>query len=326
MTTCPCRASGSCKGSTKLRHWLLRILLWLFAILLPPVVAAQEASVWIVLSEAGGAYAEAGNALRGELAERKIDARLGIWPDFAGNATRPQLIVTVGTTAFRAIAEDAPRGSAVAAVPVLATFLPRALYETLSPKLRGPSSAIWLDQPLSRFLDLIRLTMPDRRQIGVLLGPESAPLASQLAKAAGARGLQLVTAQVAAEPELYPALRSVLNEADVLLALPDARVFNTGTLQNILITTYRQRVPVVAFAPGYVRAGATLALFASPEQVANQAANIARAVLNGRPMPAPQAATDFSLVVNDRVARSLGLGVDSTTDVAEAIRRQEGQR
>lgn len=322
----PRRPPGRCKGSTKLRHWLLPTLLWLFAVLVSPVCAAQEAGVWIALSETGGAYAEAGNALRAELAERRIDSRLGTWQDAVTGGVRPQLIITVGAGAYRAIVEDAQRGGTVAGVPVLATFLPRSLYESLSSKLQAPNSAIWLDQPLSRFVDLIRLTMPDRRRLGVLLGSESTPLAAQLSKVASARGLQVVTAHVSTEPELYPALRNVLVDADVLLALPDARVFNTGTLQNILITTYRQRVPVIAFAPGYVRAGATMALFVSPEQVASQAATVARSVLNGRPMPAPQSATDFSVLVNERVARSLGLNVGSGTDVAETMRRQEGQR
>jgi putative tryptophan/tyrosine transport system substrate-binding protein len=292
--------------------------------------AAEDATVWLALSEAGGPYAEAANVIRDELAgmsQRRVDVRVGTWQSLvAPGGKPPQLIVTIGAAAFRGIVEDGHRGGALDGVPVLATLVPRALYESLSAKTRSPISGVFLDQPLSRFLDLLRLAMPERKHIGVLVGAESAPFVAQLTKAAASRGLQLSTVPVASDEDLYPALRSVLNDADVLLALPDARVYNTGSLQNILITTYRQRVPMVAFAPGYVRAGATLALFSSPSQSGVQTANIVKVFLGGRGLPAPQVAGDFSVAVNDRVARSLGLSIDDGAALAEALKRQEGQR
>jgi putative ABC transport system substrate-binding protein len=291
---------------------------------------AEDVGVWIALSESGGPYAEAAGALRDDLtasSPRRADVRVGPWQDMlAASGKPPQLVVTVGAAAFRGLIEDAQRGGALANVPVLAILVPRAFYESLSSKARAPTSAVFLDQPINRYLDLLRLAMPERKRIGVLLGPESAPLSAALAKAAAARGLQLITAQVGSDDELYPALRNVLTDAEVLLALPDARVFNTGSLQNILITTYRQRVPMVAFAPGYVRAGATLALYCSPAQAASQAAAAVRAFIGGRGLPAPQPAGDFSVAVNDRVARSLGLSVDDAAGLADSLRRQEAQR
>jgi putative tryptophan/tyrosine transport system substrate-binding protein len=292
--------------------------------------AAEEASIWLALSEAGGPYAEAANAMRDELAAmspRRADIRVGHWQSLlAAPGKPPQLVVTIGAAAYRGVIDDNQRGGSLDGVPVLATLVPRALYEALSAKTRAPTSAVFLDQPVGRFLDLLRMVMPERKHVGVLFGAESAPFAAALAKAASARGLQLSTAHVGGDEELYPALRSVLNDADVLLALPDARVYNTGSLQNILITTYRQRVPVVAFAPGYVRAGATVAVFSSPTQSGVQAAVIVKAFVNGRGLPAPQAAGDFSVAVNDRVARSLGLSIEDASAIADALKRQEGQR
>ena len=291
---------------------------------------AEEAGVWLALSEAGGPYVEAAHALRDELtapATRRAEVRLGAWQELLANPGRPpQLIVTIGAAAFRGVIEDAQRGGAVANVPVLAILVPRAFYESLAGKARAPTSAVLLDQPLGRYLDLLRLAMPERKRLGVLLGAESAQSSTALAKAATARGMQLFVAQVGSDEDLYPALRNVLNDADVLLALPDSRVFNTGSLQNILITTYRQRVPVVAFAPGYVRAGATLALYSSPAQAAAQAAAAVRGFLGGRGLPPPQPATEFSVAVNDRVARSRGLSVDEQSNLGEQLRRQEAQR
>jgi putative tryptophan/tyrosine transport system substrate-binding protein len=169
--------------------------------------------------------------------------------------------------------------------------------------------------------------MPERKKVGVLLGPESAALAPALVKAALARGLRLVTAEVGGDSEeIYPALRSLLAEVDVFLALPDNKVYNASSLQNILISTYRQRVPMVAFASGYVKAGAALALHVSPAQAATQTAAVVKSFLAGRPLPPPREAAEFSLAENERVARSLGVSVDDLTALTETLKRQEAGR
>lgn len=291
---------------------------------------ASETLIWVALTDPGGAYTEAAATLREELGQagRPIELRIAPWQELQGATARPpQLIVTLGAAAFRAMVEQVQRESSLARVPIVAALLPRASYEALAPKGKATTSAVLLDQPLPRYLDLLRLAMPERRKIGVLLGPESAALAPALGKAASSRGLQLVTAQVATDQEdLYPALRTVLGEAEVLLALPDARVFNAGTLQNILITTYRQRVPVVAFSAAYLKAGATLALYASPAQAASQAAGMVRGFLAGRGLPPPQVASEFSVGINERVALSLGLSPGDAASLTDTLRRQEAVR
>ncbi len=294
------------------------------------VRAEDPAGVWVVLSESGGPYVEAATTLRGELSQlpRGGELKVGPWQDFqSATAKPPQLIVTLGAVALRNVLDHALRDASLARVPILAALLPRTSYEALVPKARTGISAVFLDQPVARYLDLLRLAMPERKRVGVLLGPESAALAPVLVKEATARGLRLVTGEVGGDSEeIYPALKSLLAETDVLLALPDNKVFNAGSLQNILITTYRQRVPMVAFSAGYVKAGAAMALHVSPSQAASQAAIAARASLAGRGLPAPQLAADFSVVVNDRVARSLGVTADDPAAITEALKRKEAGR
>lgn len=284
----------------------------------------------MALSESGGPYVEAATTLRGEFSQlpRGGELKVGPWQDFqSAIAKPPQLIITLGAVALRNMLDHAQHETSLARVPILAALLPRASYEALVPKARPGVSAVFLDQPVTRYLDLLRLAMPDRKRVGVLLGPESAALAPVLTKEATARGLRLITGEVGGESEeIYPALKTLLAETDVLLALPDNKVFNASSLQNILITTYRQRVPMVAFSAGYVKAGAAMALHVSPSQAASQAAVAARATLAGRGLPTPQLAADFSVVVNERVARSLGVATDDPAALTEALKRKEASR
>lgn len=309
-----------------MRRYLRLLLLGLLSL---AAAMAWADEVWIALSEDTGSYSEVASRLRDELGSlpRPLDFRISLWQELSRpGAKPPQLIVTLGAAAFRGMVDAGQRDPIRMRIPILAALLPRNSYEALAPRGR-PTSAIFLDQPVGRYFDLLRLVFPERRRVGVILGPDSAGLSTHLGKIAASRGMQLVSAQVSADTnDLYPALRAVLTDAEVLLALPDHHVFNTGSFKNILLATYRQRVPLVAFSEAYVKAGATLALNTSPEQVAHQTALTARTILLGGTLPAPQPALDFTVALNERVAHSLGLAASPPLELAEQLRRQEALR
>ncbi len=291
-----------------------------------PAQAAQR--VWVALAEAGGVHAETAAVLQANL--EGLQVTTGVWNALLNeDGAPPALIVTVGATAFEETLNWlARRPASWERVPVLATLLPRAAYDAQlarGPPLRRPVSAAVLDQPLGRQMALLKRALPERRQLGVLAGPQIRLQLGVLQKEAAARGLRLVAAPAVNAPEeLYPALKLALEGADVLLALPEPLVYNAATLQNILLTTYRARVPLVAFSAAYVKAGAVLAVYSTPAQVARRAVEMVRGWQAGRGWPPPQTPREFAVSVNPRVAASLGLMLDDAADIAEDLRRQEG--
>ncbi len=79
----------------------------------------------------------------------------------------------------------------------------------------------------------------------------------------------------------------------------------------------------MAFSPAYVRAGALLALHVTPTQIGLQAATMTRSVLQGKALSAtPVYSQDFSVAVNEHVARSLGLTLDAVA-LRERLRSRE---
>lgn len=295
------------------------------------VIGATAApQVWVVLAEEGGVHAETAGVLRVEL-ERHADLTAGAAATVLdARRAPPDLIVTVGAAAFDQAADWlAARDSAWGRVPVLATLLPRTAFDDRLAQGMGRSrvvSAVVLDQPLGRQLALIKRALPERRRVAVLPGPQTRPLLGTLEREARARGLQLLTApRIDAPGDIYPALRDAMESADVLLALPDPLVYNGASLQNILLTSYRARVPLVAFSSAYVKAGALLAIYSTPAQVARHAAVMARDSLAGRGMPPVQSPREFAVATNAKVAASLGLYLDEAYLIAEDLRRAEGQ-
>jgi ABC-type uncharacterized transport system substrate-binding protein len=169
-------------------------------------------------------------------------------------------------------------------------------------------SAVFIDQPLSRQMDLLRLALPEKKRVGVILGPASQDLESELGNQAREHTLELTVARITERSGLYGALQNVLPASDLLLMLPDPLVANADTVYGLLLTTYRAQLPVVGFSEGLLNAGALLSLYSTAHQQGRQGAEIAREVL-ARPgaLPEPQYPKYFTVRVNVSVARSLGL-------------------
>lgn len=278
---------------------------------------AHAASVVIVLADVSAPYVEAADAVTGQLQQAGVApseiVRLGA-SELAGlgaaELASTKVWLALGTESLRQTLAKGARS------PVLAAMLPRAAYQRVLLE-RGdgvtvPTTALYLDQPFARQLSMLHLALPDARRVGVLWGEESKARQPGLQAAASAHSLELSSAVVANDAALFGALKNVLERSDVLLAVPDPRVFNGATLPNILLTTYRARVPVLAFSPTYVKAGALLSLHTTPVQVGRQAGALALSVLQGAVVPPAQYPAEFSVTVNAHVARSLGLSLDAT--------------
>lgn len=306
----------------RLRFLLFSLWLAVFA----GACAHAAVAVVIVSSERSPAYVEAAEALVSEL-ERGGLSRYDMlqftaleWA--AAGPLAPKLFIALGTDAANALAKSELRA------PVLSTLLPRSSFERVLRKSGRKSSsqfsALYLDQPLSRQLELIRLALPAARRVGVLWGPESQAQAPALKTLAQASGLDLVEATVERDELLFSSLKNVLEDADLLLAVADPQLYNSSSIQNILLASFRAKVPLVAFSPAYVRAGALLALHVTPTQIGLQAATIARGVLLGKALSAkPIYSLDFSVTVNEHVARSLGLTLDADA-LRARLRSREG--
>jgi len=290
-----------------------------------PVAAATE--VLVVIAQKSPAYEEALAALRTSLADvsdNEPTLRVMTAAEFSNSGPRatdqklPGLVVTLGTdAAAMVLRQKLP-------APTYCTFLPQAAYAALtnvSNERHARRSALYLDQPLIRQMQLIRLALPIRTRVGVVLGPESRKSEHNLRQAAVSAGLVLRIEQITDEKHLVGALHRVMDGADVLLAVPDPLVFNRNTAQSVLLTTYRLGKPVVGYSRAYVTAGALLSVYSTPAQIGRQIGEelLAMRDRSGRPLPAPGYPRYFSVEINERVARSLGIEPDQVEDLSRRL-------
>lgn len=222
------------------------------------------------------------------------------------------VVVAIGPRALR------PALQAAAGRPIVAALVSLAALEDFGPGI-DRIRAVVLDQPMSRLLNLIQAALPSARRIGVLAGTASMLPLRTLVRHAQERGLTVAADVMTTSDEVVVALERLVPRMDLLLALPDPMVHNRNTVQPLLLTTYRAGIPVVTYSESYLQAGAAIALFTTPKQVAQQAAEaILQYPEKGLPPPV-QMPRYFTVGVNSAVVRSLGLSLPSVSELQERL-------
>ena len=295
--------------------WLGCAPLWVHAATVPVLIVSAERNP--AFNEAAAVFAD--ELERGGLVRSHVQY-LTLAEARASNATAGQFVLAMGVEAAAEMARTELRA------PVLSVFVPSASFDAIvrayPRRSTSPFSAIYLNQPLGRQLDLIQLALPQRPRIGVLLGSQSSVQMPLLEDERRKRSLVLIQAQIDANEPMFAKLQQLLDTSLVLLALPDPQVFNSGNLQNILLSTLRAGIPVVSFSPAYVKAGALIAIYSKPAQVGRQAAQLALPVLQGKELPPPQYPREFWIDVNMPLARSMNLDMDAQA-LTERLKRLE---
>lgn len=301
----------------------LPVCILLLTLALTSVSSGYAAEVEVVLGNDSPTYAEVARHIADDLSGRATVA-VTTSDRLVRGARRSQsrLVITLGLTALRSDL-DSERSA-----PTLAALLPRLSYEKAvgsAPRASPPRSltAVFLDQPPGRQLNLVRLISPECTRIGVIASTAFDESVRLLEAAARERRLVILRETAASPSGLHQTLLRLLPETDAILALPDPLVFNRSTIHNILLTTYRAQKPLFGFSSSYADAGAIAAVYSTPEQIARQVSDVAIRFLAGSALPPPQYPRTFSISVNATVANSLGIAVDSEQSIALRLQSME---
>ncbi len=320
------RSPGICRQGSSWRSALLLLtLLWWV-----PPTAAESLRVTLIPSHDKPLYQDVINGINASLDDLpQLHLETVSLAQFRQHSaaidSNSDLLVPIGIHATDSVIRLSGR------TPILATLVPRASYAASRRANTDPKrkiSAILLDQPVRRQLLLIRLLLGSSHRIGVPLGPDSRAIDSNLQQAAKALHLPLITTNINEPDKLMRELSHLLDQSDVLLALPDSLIFNRRTLRNILLSTYRRRIPVIGFSHAYVQAGALAATYSTPGQIGHQTgeALFALARHGNHRLPGEAPPRYFSVAINKQVARSFGYTDLSEQRLARQINRLERKK
>jgi putative tryptophan/tyrosine transport system substrate-binding protein len=289
-----------------------------------PAMAGSR--IWVALGEGEEPYTEVAGKVQAELVAQN-EVTIARWPILRDSPSGPpDLLVTVGVSALDGMLEVlGNRKDTWQKVPLLALLVPRviAAARQAAPSLgQRAFSAIMLDQPLDRQLALIKRAMPDRTKVGILPGRQVRAQYGELQKAANTLQLRLtIGPEIDEAKDISAVLREVLESADLILALPDPDVYYKQSIQYILLTAYRARIPLVAYSQSFVRSGALLGLYSTPAQIAAQAAEMVHTWQSDRSLPPIQVPRYFTVDINAKVARSLNITLDDAAEITRDLMR-----
>lgn len=245
-------------------------------------------------------------------------AELGVQPrvfDIHGRASEAALVVAqlasdppdvvfcVGAKAAYAVKNGLPQTTVV-----YAAILDPERYGIVGEHVTGVRMDI---EPVTYLSQLVTL-LPDVRTIGLIRGPGT-PDKRMLAvgSAANELGLKLVVRDVEAPNQVRRAFVDVAaGGIDALWLPPDRVTLTTNGYRAITDEARRRHLPLLVDTANMVEAGGLFTMMPDPEGVGRQAAQLVRELLDGAPVPPPQAPEDLLVVVNARTLDAAELPID----------------
>lgn len=222
---------------------------------------------------------------------------------------KTDLFITLGSKATRkALASSNSK-------KVLALFITRKSYQEISKKYNRKKSrgfsAIFIDQPVSRQLKLIKSAFPDKKHIGVAVSSESRTHIPELVKTGSDLGLRIHIETLPDPDSIHHIIRKLAENNDLILALQDSNIYNKYTIQNILMTTYHAGIPVIGYSKPYVKAGSLMSIYASIDDMARNTSEVLKNMVRTKLLPKPDYCKYYSIELNTQVAGSLGIKLDN---------------
>lgn len=187
------------------------------------------------------------------------------------------------------------------------------------------NAVLYMTQSYCRQIQFIKLLNSDWKTISILSSQKKPIDSTPIQQCAEKHGIKIYTVTTTIEDNLTNKIKNALSHSDVILALPDSNIYNSKTVKNILLTSYRQRKPVIAFSKNFVNAGALAAIHSNTKQIAQSASNLIEHYFKSdkkfkNSVNYPQA---FNISINRQVFRALDLTIPDTEKIKQTIKYSE---
>ena len=214
-------------------------------------------------------------------------------------------------------------------LPIVFVLVPDPVGQGFVQSLARPGGNITgfgvVDAPImGKWLQLLKEVAPDILRVAVIFNPDIAPHAPLFNRviedAAPSFGMTVTLAPVRSDATIEEAIAAQAHEpGGGLICLPDS--FNVTHGDVIVAAATRHRLPLIGLPP-LIRAGGLMSYFFDPVDAHLQAASYIDRILKGaNPADLPvQQPTKFSLIINLKTAKSLGLTVPpAMLDLADEV-------
>ena len=219
---------------------------------------------------------------------------------------RRMVYVTIGPVALRNVASR--KCDCVVIAAFTSSQIWRAVTADLPPSRLAAMTAIYAEPAPADQLRLISLLYKRPVRVAAIVSRETGFLKPLLNGA-----INVEIEDYSAGDDINYALNRVgdakVDEAKVLLAMPDRTVYSAENFRNILLSTYRHNQSVIGFSADMVRAGALATTYSNVEHINAQVADLAAEFVATGELQPPQFPRYFRTIINEGVAKSLSVAV-----------------
>ena len=291
-----------------LTHRRLIATLIIFCMWSNPVLAEKTSHILVITDSNDGPYKEAITGFKEQMsAPAKIKfteltlAQAKSTPKQI-ESLKPDLIYALGSDAIKWASLEASR------IPIVATMVLKDDVFRQSANMTGVS----LGYSLKIQFQWLKKFFPQQKAVAILFNPSENAATIQAAKAISQQsGFNLVAIPVETPKELPYALEQLANNVEILFAIPDETVMSVNTAKEVLLASFRNKVPLIGLSDNWVKSGAFYALSWDYGDLGHQCADMAQKLLAGAPVQTipPEHPRKITYTINAKIAEHMDMEI-----------------
>jgi ABC transporter substrate binding protein len=171
------------------------------------------------------------------------------------------------------------------------------------------AGAVYADVRLVTVLEHLHELFPQKLRVGLIRRPATPTLDPGTLARVQQLGYRISTEPCSGPDKLLAAFSSLKGRADFVIAEPDAELYNSATIKPLVLAAIDQRLPIVGFSAGFVRAGAMLGVYPDFRDLGCQTGELIEQILLGKGASGETGPRKIEMVFNPRIARLIGFAV-----------------
>ena len=141
----------------------------------------------------------------------------------------------------------------------------------LSKTSDNSNTVLYMSQPYCKQIQFIKEINRRWKTVSYLTSKEKPVDGDAMNKCAKQHAMTTHRVSTTQDGYLSSEIKDALANSDLILALPNKDIYNEKSIKNILLSSYRNRKPVIGFSKNFVNAGALASIYSNAEQIADSA-------------------------------------------------------
>ncbi|MCB4791174.1 MAG: ABC transporter substrate-binding protein [Elusimicrobia bacterium] len=295
----------------------LAIVLFIFVFFFSTPLYSAETVIACIVSAEFQAYNDAINGFKQSLRDSGITPKLSIYNI---KDRGKESVLTDIKTAKPALVLVLGNESLEIAISELSSFPVVFCMVTNYARSNDSATGVLMDITPETRLKEIKKILPGTKNIGILYTSESAASVTKITQAADKLNLTVVAKEVKNTNEFGTQLKSLIEQINCFLILPDIKLYNSQIIKFLLINTIAQKIPVIGLSRFYTKSGALLSIEPDYTSLGKQTGQLANRIIKGESPKNIDIEYPNKIVfsLNQNTAKTIGLTIQDSI-IKEAV-------